>query len=255
MSAPIAPTGATHEHGAVSHGAVSPESTAAPAAAAAPDSPATERWGDFVLTADKTLPRVTEHPASRADFPWDDTEGPWDHHLADITNDEAAARADGRVPFPAYVPATERFLVANVLADERGPAEVWLAFIEPSRGEIRLSRSTRPADGNDATLKIVWTLRAPRPLYLTAHNGPIPINAPSLDAATAVEDEIRKVTVRGQPGILRLWSGRQGQDMYGTRFPTVILNWFEGPVFWAVKSYFLSVDEVLRIAESIRPVE
>ncbi|MBI5949366.1 MAG: helix-turn-helix transcriptional regulator [Chloroflexi bacterium] len=221
---------------------------------ATPALPETERWGDFVLALNPPAVVVPEFPAPRGDFPFIDGEGPWDHHLALLIGDEARARADGRVPFPQYVPASEDFLVASILADAAGTAEVWLGFIQADKSVVHLSSGDRPADGNDATLKIGWSLRFGRPRYVQAHTGPIPLNAPDLAGATAVEDELRKVTVNGRPGIMRLWSGRQGQDMYGARLPTVILNWFDGPVLWAVHAYFLSPDEVLKVAESIRPV-
>lgn len=85
--------------------------------------------------------------------------------------------------------------------------------------------------------------------------GLCPVNANTLDDATLVETELRKVTVRGQPGIVRVWAPQGSQNMYSSRFPTVIVNWFEADLLWTVQSTFLSVDEALAVAESIQPTE
>jgi hypothetical protein len=39
------------------------------------------------------------------------------------------------------------------------------------------------------------------------------------------------------------------------KLPTVLLNWYEGSTLWAVQSTFLSLDDAVRVAESIRPTE
>ena len=77
-----------------------------------------------------------------------------------------------------------------------------------------------------------------------------------LNPAPAVRlDETRKVTVHGYPAIMRLYSTRGNGDTYPYRVPSVALNWFEGDVAWAFQSHFLSPDEAIRAAESIRPVQ
>ncbi len=210
--------------------------------------PATEeRWGDFVLTPNPPAHATPEHAAPRKNFPFEEGESRWNHRFAIHHGTEAGARADARVPLAAWVPAGEEFFVATVLADQNGAAGAALAYIPPDKRTVPLSKP-RPATGDDATVTISWSLRFPRPLYFQAHNGP-------LVKVSHIEDEIQKVTIQGKPGIMRLWSPREpGQDMYASRLPTIILNWFDGPVLWSVQTYFLSPDDALRLAESIRPV-
>lgn len=44
------------------------------------------------------------------------------------------------------------------------------------------------------------------------------------------------------------------QNLYGSRLPSVTINWYEGPLLWTVQPSFLAPDDALAVAESIRNV-
>jgi len=148
-------------------------------------------------------------------------------------------------------PTGESFLAANVLADSAGLAEVWVAYLREGFGTVRLPHGDRPTSPDDATISIVASLSRGKPLYISPLR-----DERILDPAPGVRlDETRKVTVNGHPAIMRLYSTRGNGDTYPYRVPSVALNWFDGDTYWAFQSHFLSADEALRAAESIRRVE
>jgi hypothetical protein len=152
------------------------------------------------------------------------------------------------------VPPGEEFLVALILDDGKGAADGAVAFVASAHPDVARYAPRGERNGDDGTLLVAWTRRFPRPVVLQSHVGPIGISGLPLDRARVQEDSITKVTVRGHEGVVRTWSPRAAdQNMYGGRLPTVLLNWFEGDVLWSVQSYFLTPDEVLKVAESIRP--
>jgi hypothetical protein len=213
-----------------------------------------ERWGGFILTDNPAYEPRIEAPAPRADFPWAHGDGYWDNrfakHYASI--DEAAR--DARVPLPSYVPNTHKFLAAVVLDDGFGAADSSVAFLEPDRRTIQLSRGdSRAAAGPDGSLNVAWSLRFPRPLPRLVHSRPIALSAPSVNDAAFVEDSIEKIHVAGNEGVLRLVSSRGGVDLYGMRIPQVVLQWFDGPTLFAVTGYG-DPAVLTRVAESMRPV-
>lgn len=214
-----------------------------------------ERWGDFVLSPDASLEaHKTEFPAQRPGFSWLEGESPWTHRFAKQSTTAATAQADLRIPWPAYVPAGEDFLAASVLDDGSSAADGLVAFINSGNPDVsKYARRDGVRTGDDGTLKISWSRRFSRPAYMTAHVEPLPVNGTSLSDATVVEVDFRKVDINGSKGVLRVWEPRGAQSMYGSRLPTVLINWWDGPVYWSVQSTFLTAGEALRVAQSIRP--
>ena len=130
--------------------------------------------------------------------------------------------------------------------------EAHTAFIRSSHPDVAQFASAEIVP-SDRTLLVAWTARVGKPMYCDGREGPVPLNASKLEEATVVQDAIERVMVNDHPGILRLWSPRHQQPMYGARLPTIILNWYEGPILWTVQSSFLNAAEVLQVAESIGP--
>ncbi len=212
---------------------------------------AAERWNDFVLAQDaQTIVRAGETPGPRASFEWPDATGPWQHPRSEITFAVTVAAGDPRIPLMIAPPAGESVLAANVLGDEGGVAEVVVAYLREGLGIVRLPHGDRKASPDDATITIVASLWRGKPLYVSPLR-----DERVMDPAPAVRlDETRKVTVHGYPAIMRLYSTRGNGDTYPYRVPSVALNWFEGDVAWAFQSHFLSPEEALHAAESLRPV-
>lgn len=213
-----------------------------------------ERWGDFVLSPDASLEtHETEFSAERPEFPWLEGESPWTHRFAKPFTTSALAQADSRVPWPSYVPPGEEFLAASVLDDGSSAADGLVAFINSGNPDVsKYARRDGVRSGDDGTLKISWSRRFSRPAYMTAHVEPLPVNGTSLNDATVVEVDFRKVDINGSQGVLRVREPRGVQSMYGSRLPTVIINWWAGPIFWSVQSTFLTPDDTLKVAQSIR---
>jgi hypothetical protein len=205
-----------------------------------------ERWGDFLLAQDaNSLDRRVERPAPATSN--------WNRHGAGLldyptphSTDEAMAHADLRVPLLSSLPPNEEFFAANVLEEPgQGAVEGFAAYIRP---DLRTAQSSRPAQaGGDETILVFWSRLAAAPLAVTPLR-----EQPGLRIAYLVRTD--KVTLRGNPGVMRLYAPRDGGDPYPTRYPTVLIHWFEGDVLWMFTSYFLTPDEALRAAESIRPV-
>ena len=216
-----------------------------------------ERWGSFVLTPDveKTSSEIRNAnattPARRTDFPWMEGENVWDHRLALRPTSASAAALDPRVPVPSFVPGQEEFLAAYVLGDERGPVNGGIAYGRTSHPDWKAYGGGLQG-GNDHTIWVAWSVLYSQPAVFLAHAEPIPANAATVEQASIVQETTQKVTVRGYPGIIRVWSGRGGQSLFGARVPSVALNWYEGDVWWTVQASFLSPAEVLQVAESIR---
>jgi len=199
-----------------------------------------ERWGDFVLAQDQAaLIRSVERPAPASSSLDREGRGLLDYPTPYSTS-ESEARADARVPLLGSFPASEEFLAANVLEEPgQGAVEGWAAYIRPE---------LQPAEPNaDATILVFWTRLASAPYYVTPLK-----ESPGLGSAFLVRTE--KVSVRGNQGVMRLYAARDGGDIYPTRYPSVLIHWFEGDVLWMFASYFLTPDEALRAAESTRPV-
>lgn len=212
-----------------------------------------ERWNDFVLAQDaETIVRSNEQPGPRASFEWPHATGPWDHPSGSIVTDELPARANPLIPLFEPAPTAERFVAATVLGDEDGPAEVWVAYLREGLETVALSRGrTRAAAPDDATITLGWSLWRGKPLYVS----PL-VDDRQLDPPPAVRlDRTEKVTIRGYPGIMRVYSTRGHGDTYPYRVPSVALNWYEGDVYWFMQSHFLTPDQALRVAGTIRPVE
>jgi hypothetical protein len=214
-----------------------------------------ERWGEFLLHDDlSAIDTTPEALGPRADFEWLEGEGPWNHHLGRTYSDSSGAQADPYVPIPAWAPPEESFLAASVLADGQGASESLIAFIRQGNSDVETYK--RPFNaaptGDDRTLMVMWSLRYSRPFYMQDTGVPQPINSRSIEGATVVQDALVKVTVRGIPAILRRWSPGRGQNMYGARLPTLILNWYEGARLWSAQSTFLGEAELIRVAESSR---
>jgi hypothetical protein len=215
-----------------------------------------ERWGDFVLSPDASKEtHVAEFPARRRDFSFQEGESPFSHRFARRLPDAAAASRDPRVPWPGYVPKGEEFLSAFVLDDGSGAISGNLSFLRRDHPDVLTYATPAGVLPSDGSVKIFWAAWNSRPAYMTAHVDPVPVNAGPDGKATVVEDNFRKVRVRGHEGILRTWKSVGERNMYGARLPTVIINWWEDDVWWAVQSFFLTPEEALRVAESIRPVQ
>jgi hypothetical protein len=143
-------------------------------------------------------------------------------------------------------------LAASVVADANGPADGAVAYIRRSHPDVL--RYGRPEVGpQDRSLLIAWSGRYTRPAYAVAHDHPRPLNAKMLEDSSLVEESLSPVEIQGYRGLLRVWSVRGQQSLYGGRLPSVILNWYGYGILWTVQSMFLSVDEALAVAESIRP--
>lgn len=212
-----------------------------------------ERWGDFVLVDDlSTAPRMVEGAGPRWNFPWPDDVNVWDHTNARVTRDPQEAERDERVPLSTTVPGEEEFLAASIVADEHGAADGAVAYIRRSHPDI--SRYGRPETGpQDRTLFIAWSARYTWPAYAEAHDDPRPFNAKTLEDSSLIEELLSPVDILGYRGLLRVWSVRGRQSLYGGRLPSVILNWYADGILWTVQSIFLTVEEVLAVAEGIRP--
>jgi hypothetical protein len=216
-----------------------------------------ERWGGFVLSPDAaTETRTTDVPPRRPGIAWQEGEGLWDNSFAHLIEDEQSARADPKIPWPASLPDGETFLAANILADSQGSLGGMVAFLRRNHPDLQAyARRDGRTTGDDASLFISWSLRFGQPAYFTNHAGLAPVNGTSLPDATVVEDELQKVTINGDKGILRTWRPQNGQVMYQSRFPTVTINWFHGDVAWTLQSTFLAPEEALRVAESVRETD
>lgn len=152
------------------------------------------------------------------------------------------------MPLLTYVPTGEEFLNASMLQDSKGVADVWVTYI---RSELRTPKSSP----DDATITVVWSLRRPSPIYVTPLRATAARRDPQvLQAPAVILDRTEKVEVNGHKGVMRIYIARRGGDTYPYRSPSVAINWFEGDVSWAFQSIFLSPEEALKAAESIRPV-
>jgi hypothetical protein len=208
-----------------------------------------ERWGDFLLAQDaKTLDRRVERPAPATLSGIREGAGLLDYLTPHLT-DEAKARADRRLPLLGSLPAGEEFFAANVREEPgQGAVEGFAAYIRPELRTIQLSQFVRPAmPGGDETILVFWSRLHGAPLGITPLR-----ELPGRRIAYLQRTE--KVRVRGNPGVIRLYASRDGGDPYVTRNASVLIHWFEGDVLWIFASYFLTPDEALRTAESIRPV-
>ena len=215
-----------------------------------------ERWGGFDLSLDaKTASEAGGTPGPRHDFPLTDSHSPWSSPLTTRLTTEAVARGDARVPYPEWIPTGESLVEAAVLEDENGAASAMVGFLIRDHPEV--SQYARPGGGttgDDADVKISWNAMLGRPAYMLVHEQPAAVDSTSVDTATVLEDPLIKVRVKGHEGIMRVWKPAPGAaSMYGRRLPTVTINWYEGPIFWSVQSTFLSPEDALRLAESIRP--
>jgi DNA-binding CsgD family transcriptional regulator len=212
---------------------------------------APERWGNFVLTQDsQPLDRTVEVEAPRRDFSWPLDAGPWDHPQAKVTHDEVTARSDPRVPLLGVVPSGEEFLAASVLEDSVGTATVWVAYI--SGKELQQPDARQALTPDAGTIKISWSLSPNIPVHISPLRTPDKERNPNAQGQAVFLDRTEKVSVKGQPGVMRIYQARRGGDTYPYRTPSVAINWIEGDVLWSFQSFFLTLDQALRAAESIR---
>jgi hypothetical protein len=206
-----------------------------------------ERWGDFLLAQDsETLDSRVERPAPATLSGNREGSGLLDYPTPHLT-DEARARADPRLPLLGFLPPGEEFFAANVLEEPgQGAVAGFAAYI---RSDLRIKPNpSRPAQpGSDETILVYWNRLTAAPLGVTPlHELP--------GRRIAYLQRTEKVTVRGNPGVMGIYTPRDGGDPYVTRYPSVLIRWFEGDVLWLFASYYLTPDEALRTAESIRPV-
>lgn len=214
------------------------------------------RWGDFVLrsSAVGSAPPI-EGVGPARDAVWPEGVGPWEHPLPVEFRDESSARGNSFLPFPEFVPAGEQFLAANLIQDGPRVVDAAVAYMRSGIPLTTSPISDQPGSSpTDRTLLVGYTGRYNRPAGIYHHVESVPVNGIDPRDATVFEDEVQLVEVQGNRGILRTWRSVD-QDLYLSRLPSVIVNWFNGPWFWSLQSSFLTTDEALEVANSIRPVE
>jgi hypothetical protein len=217
--------------------------------------PNTERWGDFILSQDRVDgARVVERPGSRRDLTFSEDEGPFDSRFSKFSTDESAARADSRTPLLGTIPTGEQFFGFTIVEDGRGAAEAWVHYLRPELRIINLTEGPRPALPDDASIIVGWTLRQDAPFYIIPLTTPSDLRSPEQRGAAVFLDNTLKVEINGHKGVMRLYASRAGGGTYSFRTQSILINWFEGNALWTFASYFLSPQQALEAAESIRPV-
>jgi hypothetical protein len=214
-----------------------------------------ERWGDFVIAQDRdAVIQSTERQGPRHDLRLSEDEGPFDSRYSKFSTSANAAAGDPRVPLLGKVPAGEEFFGFTIVEDGRGAGDAWAHYIRPNLRTVTLTQGSRPALPDDASIIVGWTRRRDVPYYVIPVTTPDGARSPQLAAAAVFLDQTFKVEVNGHKGVLRTYATRHGGSTYEFRTQSVMINWFVGDTLWTFASYFLSPEQALQAAESIRPV-
>ena len=215
---------------------------------------ATERWGDFVLAQDKNdVTREVERPGARRDLQFTEDTGPFDSRFSRFSTDQAAATADSRVPLLGKIPPGEQFLGYTVVSDGGGAGETYAHYLKPELRTIQLWRGTRQPLPDDASIIVGWSTRRDVPFYIVPLTTPAERRNAQLQAAAVFLDRTEKVEINGHKGVMRFYVARKGGSTYPFRTQSIMINWFEGDVLWTFASYFLTPQEAIEAAQSIRP--
>lgn len=218
-----------------------------------PDPDTLEIFGDFIFAQESGLIiRDKEVAPLREDYKWPHGFSPWDAPGEITELSHYRASADPRVPLLMSTPDTYEFLGSKVLGDASGPVRCYVGYIRPELRTIKLPFGrSRSATLDDATITVTWSLLDGKPLYVV----PVRTSGEASPFGVAVLlDETYKLTLRGVPAILRLYSTRGRGETYDYRVPSVALNWFEDDVAWSFQSHFLTPKAAIKAAESIRQV-
>ncbi len=203
-----------------------------------------ERWGDFIFVDPANPPTYARTPAASGPVP--NQEGipdsfPGTRTFASISALLAIKGVDaGELAVPAYVPDRYELIGGFVVFSESGLA---IDFLLSYRIKGQAYTAKEP-EVFSPSLTVGWSKRFPRPLAAETTGQDVGLGRKGLPR--------RKLTVRGLPALFQEW--QNPADLSEDLKIRSSLNWFDAEArLWHVQAV-APLEELVKIAESLRPV-